>query len=162
MNPYYEHFKSFAGSGAVPAEQLGDVYRSVMYQRGFGIGNDFGYGGVQGLGFVDGVMRLFKLAVPALKTGLQYLGKQAVTAAADVATDAIMGKNVQASAAEHFSNAARDVIAQAPALIQNKKQGLKRGARSAAADVSSKRPRATKKRRFGRGLEDIYPGLEYF
>lgn len=163
VNPYYEHFKSFTGAGFIPADQIGDVYRSVMYQRGYGIGNDFDYSSVHGLGFVDGILRMFRMAMPAMKTGLQYLGKQAVATAADVATDAIMGKNVKDSATEHFSTAAKDLIARAPALLQqqNKRQGTKRRPVS-RAEGSTAGARKAKKHRLGRGLAETYPGLQFF
>lgn len=125
VNPYYEHFKSFVGSG-IPPDQIGEVYRSALYQRGYGIGNDFDYSSVHGLGFVDGALRLFRLALPALKSGLQYMGKSAVNAAADVATDAIMGKNVKDSVKEHVSGVAKDLFAKAPVLISEINKGVKR------------------------------------
>ena len=169
VNPYYEHFKTFTGAGIHPSDQIGDVYRSVLYQRGYGYGNDFDYSAVHGLGFMDGIMRLFRLAMPAVKSGLQYLGKQAVTTAADVATDAILGRNVNKSAKERVSAAATNIVAKAPAFLTevNKSMGLKRSATSIdTAGSRSSRPPAKKpkkkKRKIGRGLLNTYPGLEYF
>ena len=168
VNPYYEHFKSFVGSG-IPPDQIGDVYRSVLYQRGYGIGGNFEYSGVHGLGFADTALKLFRLAMPALKSGLQYLGKSAVTAAADVANDAIMGKNVKESAKEHVTEVARDLFAKAPDFISgiDKRIGTKRKGLSIDPLVEQeprlrKRRKKLKNKRGGSvpALVKLYPVLE--
>lgn len=175
MNPFYEQFKRDAvvgggGGGIGDGDGVGDVYRSVLYQRGYGLGYDIDLGQTYGLGFSDGLMSLIRYALPMLKGGLQYLGKQAVSTAANIAQDAIEGKNVRDSAKEHISKAGEEILAKAPASITEafiKPTGVKRKAvsqDSAGALVARARlPPPSKKfkrsNRIGKGLLNTYPAL---
>lgn len=175
MNPYYEMLKSAHGAGLAPQEQsVGDVYRSVLYQRGYGLGQYYNYSDRHGLGFIDGLASLVRFAMPAMKEGLKYLGNQAVSTVANIAHDAIAGTNMKDSAKHHVAEVARDVFAKAPAailsnmVIADKTRGIKRKAssqQSAGKLVASARAKVLKKHRkhsrvFGKGLYLEYPALE--
>jgi hypothetical protein len=169
MNPFYEEFKQLVVGGGSEGYELGDVYRGVMYQRGYGLGYATDYDEIQGLGFADGLMRMFKFALPALKSGLQYLGKQAVSTAANIAQDAISGRDVKEAAMDHVAQAGEHIFAKAPTavmdhIINNKGHGVKRKVishRSAGEVVTaSKKPRRKQFRaRIGKGLLNTYPVL---
>lgn len=176
MNPYYEMFKAIHGHGlSHPDHKVGNVYRSVLYQRGYGLGHCYDYSDRHGLGFIDSLTNLVRLAMPAMKDGLRYVGKQAVNTVANIAHDAIAGKNVKDAAKLHVADAARDVFAKAPAAILssmadgNKTRGVKRKAsshQSAGKLAASARPKvarrhSSKPRRItGKGLLLEYPALE--
>lgn len=169
MNPFYEEFKrdAMVGRGLGDGDEIGDVYRSVLYQKGYGLGYDFDPGEVHGLGFADGFMSLIRYAMPVLKSGLQFLGKQAVSTAANIAQDAIEGKNVKEAAKEHIIRAGEDIFAKAPTAIADaviNRTGKKRkvvSQQSAGELVARARPvkRFKKTNRVGRGLLATYPAL---
>lgn len=179
MNPFYEQFKLLAttgsGSGGYTdgGKDIGKVYKGVMYQRGYGLGGfDVDYDSTAGLGFADGLMSIVRFVLPALKTGLQYLGKTAVNTAAGVATDAIAGKNIKRAATERLNNAAQDIFARKPEslnefsninsstkrnLISYPESGLSTG-----QSAFKRRRIISKKKKVGRGsniLNKIYPAL---
>jgi hypothetical protein len=175
MNPFYEEFQHLVGHGVDRDEGVGDVYKGVFYQRGYGLGfNTTDYGDVYGLGFADNLMSMFRFALPVLKTGLQYLGKQAVSTAANIAQDAIEGRNMKDAAKEHLTNSAQNIFAKAPEMLRdqfinttNKKR------KGVSADESGEGSRPKKKsrvilsnrqrpqqRKIGRGLLSTYPYLE--
>lgn len=172
MNPFYDQFKMLAttGSGYTDGgKDIGQIYKGVMYQKGYGIGetnND--YDATAGLGFADGLMSIVRFVLPALKTGLQYLGKAAVNTAAGVATDALEGKNYKKSTTEHLNNVAQDIFAKTPAVL-NKFSDITRGTKRTATsypetsrELWSKRKKViSKKKKIGRGnnLNKIYPAL---
>lgn len=166
MNPFYDQFKHMAtvGSGmGDDDDNIGHVYKSVLYQRGFGIGHEFDFGRVHGLGFADGLMSMIRMAMPVIKKGVQFLGNHAVSTVANIAQDAIAGENVKDSARKRVSEAAEDIFARVPqALAANvlKTQGRKRLADSRSGKlVASGRWRA-KRSRFARENFEDYPGLE--
>ncbi len=173
MNPYYEHFKFVQGSGLDKDESkqgVGSVYRGVLYQRGYGLGHYYDYSDRHGLGFMDGLMSLARFVLPSMKSGLKYLGKQAVETAANIAQDAIAGKDIKESAKDHVRSAANHIFAKAPAAITqaltgDKRSGLKRRAvsrTSAGRLVASARRsvKRAKKSSTSRGLLAQYPALE--
>lgn len=171
MNPFYDHFKSLIGEGIGDNDDnIGDIYRSIMYQRGYGFDDEFvDYDATYGLGFGEVLSNVFRLATPLLKKGLQYLGNQAVSTVANIAQDAIAGQNVAESAKKHVSHAAGDVFAKAPAAIANsvlKTRGIKRGPDSSLEDVNwgrrsrQKRIRKNIRGKIGRGLLQEYPALK--
>jgi hypothetical protein len=162
MNPFYEQGKMLATAGNGQNEDIGDLYKSVLYQRGYGLGYDE-LSDMQGLGFSDGLMSMFRFVMPALKTGLQYLGKQAVSTAANIAQDAIAGRNVKEAAREHVLRVGEDIFAKPPGI--NKGRAGKRKALSQGELVVGARPSAiiNKRRRqtrIGKGLLKTYPILE--
>jgi hypothetical protein len=167
MNPYYDQFKYLVeGSGG--GEDIGDVYKGVLYQRGYGLDSE-----MHGLGFADGLMRMFKFVLPALKTGLQYLGKQGVSTAANIASDAISGKNVSESIKEHVTGAAEDLFAKAPDALSSVIRGGQKRKRASVLegvepDGYQQPPRVKRRklrknysssRKIGRGLLSTYPVL---
>jgi hypothetical protein len=170
MNPFYHQFKSLVGQGIMDDDNgIGDVYRSVLYQRGYGLGDDFDYSMTHGLGFADGLANLFRLAMPVIKSGMQFLGKKAVNTVANIAQDAIAGENIKDSAKKRITSVAGDIFAKAPSAIAHafdKRRGLKRKSISSPRGdqlVTSARPvkRARKSRgQVGQGLLNIYPALK--
>lgn len=126
-NPYYDQLKLYCpkrGGAAegldedIDRENIGSLYRSIQFQRGFGLGSvdPFPYD-TYGLGFGDSISNLFRMAVPYLKEGLKHLGKKTVAAVANVAQDAIEGRNIPEAAAEHAETAARDIVAKIPTAL---------------------------------------------
>lgn len=172
MNPYYEHFRAVVGEGAGSdddGDDIGDIYRSVMYQRGYGLGhNEIDFTRTHGLGFGETFASLMSFAKPLLTKGLQYFGKQAVNTAANIAQDAIAGENIGQSAKRHLVDTAEDIFARAPgAIMENvfnsRGPSRKRASRPSAGELvaSSRRRLYNKKRRMtGAGLLKEYPALE--
>lgn len=165
-NPFYDQFKLLAtrGSGLEDTE-IGDVYRGVLHQRGFGY--DFSYNDTHGLGFGNTLMKLFRFLKPSLKSGLRYLGNQAVTTAANIANDALSGRNIKEAAKEHALKVGEDIFAKAPAAINQlitKRGGMKRKLASRRVGKPVAARSAKRKRHFsgriGRGLLTTYPVLE--
>ena len=169
MDPFYEHCKRQATGGGLKGNDIGDVYRTVLYQRGFGMTHAFNLRRTHGLGFADGLLSLFRSAVPVLgpafKSGMKYLGNQAVTTAANIAKDAINGDNVIQAAnrriSEAASHAAQDIFAR-PAPQSVNRRGTKRRAVSqvsAGRLVTSARNSKKVKRGGGGSLVSEYPAL---
>lgn len=165
-NPFYDQFKLLVtkGSGLEDSE-IGDVYRGVLHQRGFGY--DFNYNDAHGLGFGDTLLKFFRFLKPSLKSGLKYLGNQAVSTAANIATDALAGRNMKESAREHVTRVGEDIFAKAPAAISGlitKRGGMKRKRVSQHSDRELRRRPAKRKKHFsgrvGKGLLNTYPVLE--
>jgi hypothetical protein len=163
MDPFYEHCKRQAtGGGLGSPDEIGDVYRSsVLYQRGFGFGEEYDLSETYGLGFGDSIMQLFRLAAPVLKkgltSGLKMLGNTAVNTAANIAQDAIAGENVKESAQKHVSAAAEDVFARAPAMVTALLKKSRANKRKSSSRPSAGRVVASARKR--RVLQE-YPGLE--
>jgi hypothetical protein len=144
VNPYYEFFKSQAVSGGgmgygYDQDEVNDVYRGILYQRGYGIGRGT-YGQVHGLGLATGIAKLFRVAMPylkkalpflkstaqsvkpfvkpALKEGAKMLGNTISQAATNIMNDAETGHaSLMNSAREHSSAAAKEVYAKIPELM---------------------------------------------
>lgn len=161
-----------AGGGLRRDEKnrIGDVYHGVLYQRGYGLAPHFhDYSDIHGLGFLDGMTSLFRFAMPLVKTGMRYLGGQAINTVADIARDALAGRDIKESAVRHATEVADDIFAKAPdAILEalgNKRRGLKRKPviqQSAGKLVSAariKRPRQSGNI-VGKGLMIKYPALE--
>lgn len=174
MNPFYDHYKHMATSGGGFDRDIGNIYRGVLYQRGYGLDYDIGYDDVHGLGFASNLMGMFKFVLPALKTGLQYLGKQAVSTAANIATDAIAGKNIADSAKGHVTDVAENLFAKAPEVLsavirggQKRKWVSSPETGEAGTSIRSVRRAPYNKKRkgryiTGRGLLSTYPILAKF
>lgn len=174
MNPYYEHFKQVCGSGfnKDDAQSVGGVYRGVLYQRGYGLGQYYNYSDRHGLGFMDGLASFARFLLPSMKSGLKYLGNQAVETVANIAQDAIAGNNLKDSATRRVRETTQDIFAKAPeAIIQavngNKSRGTKRRTvsyESAGKLVASARrpPKRSKKAKHivGKGLLQQFPALQ--
>jgi hypothetical protein len=165
VNPFYSHFKVLAstGQGINLEDGIGDVYRGVLFQRGYGLGyNAADVYAMQGLGFQDVLSSLFRVVSPYLQSGLRYLGNEAVSTVANIAKDAINGENVKEAAKQRTANTAEEIYAKAPdaiARVFNKKNGtVKR--RASPFHTSTSVTSLQKKRKFGRGLLREYPVLE--
>ncbi len=153
-------------------KHIGGVYKGVLYQRGYGLGQYYDYSGRHGLGFVDGLMSLARLVMPTMKTGLKYLGNQAVETVANIAQDAIAGKELKEAAKQRVQETAKDIFAKAPAAIVqaiggDKSKAVKRRAvshKSAGRLVASARRPAKRAKKsqslVGKGLLEQFPALE--
>lgn len=168
-NPFYDSFKQLTGAGGFVDSDpdIGKVYQSVLYQRGFGFNNLDDFRMTHGLGFADGLMNMFKTALPYLKTGLQYLGKQAVNTAAGIAKDTLMGDNIRDAAKKHATQAAGEIFAEAPNIILDSvmnKRGTKRKAGSSTKALNQRtsvlRSKKAKRGKRGFGILKTYPALE--
>ena len=173
MNPYYEHFKTVYGSGLAKNDDrpIGGVYRGILYQRGYGLGQ-YNYSDRHGLGFMDGLAGFARFILPSVKNGLKYLGSQAVETVANIAQDAIAGNDIKNSAKRRVREAAQDIFAKAPKAIMqavsgDKSRGVKRRALShknagklvASARQPTKRPKKSQNI-VGKGLLEQFPALQ--
>ena len=172
MDPFYEHCKRQAVGAGLKGHEVGDVYRTVLYQRGFGMNHAIDLRRTHGLGFADGLLSLFRSAVPvlgpALKSGMKYLGNQAVTTAANIAKDALNGDNVVQAAnrriGEAAVNAAQDIFARPGPQSVNRRGTKRRGVSQVSAGRLVASARSSKKVKRGRGvsLASEYPALAKF
>lgn len=108
---YYGHFRDKKGRGRLLDDDIGSFYKAALHQRGYGM-RDFDE--IQGYGFWQD---LWAIGKPLLTEGLKFFGAKAVDTAANVARDAIEGKNVKDSAVSRLAEAKDDVIAQVPGAI---------------------------------------------
>lgn len=80
-----------------------NVFRGAPYQRGYGLGGAF--------------KRFFSWALPIIKQNLkptlQHIGKEVISGVSNLTSDAISGKDVEASAKEHFKQAVKNLGGQA-------------------------------------------------
>lgn len=159
MNPFYEQMKRLAMAGDGFDEDIGDVYKGIMYQRGYGLGYGVDINEMNGLGFGDSLMNVFRYIMPALKSGAKYLGDKAISTAADIAHDAIAGRNIGEAAKEHVTKAGKEIFARAPDTLFNR-GGVKRKANSRPSAGELVAGARKKKRKIGQGLLATYPALE--
>lgn len=145
MNPYYEYFNAMNGGGFVP--NIGEVYEGLNFQRGYGSVDMWELQNGSGIG--SALAALARVAFPFLKSGLSFLGRQAVTAAADVAKDAIMGKNVKESAKSVLKERGAEVMEQIPKTLEALKQVAvdNSSGKRAASEIEDKREGPLQKRR---------------
>lgn len=167
MNPYYELLKPVSGSGSSVDENIGNVYKSILYQRGYGFDREVDYHATYGLGFADSLQGFIRLVAPMFKTGLKYLGSQAVNTAANIAQDVISGANVKEAAQKRVTHAAGEIFAKAPEVLVDaiKTANGKRSAVSINNSSEVKASSAPKRRRLQhrgrrRNLLVSYPALE--
>lgn len=172
MNPYYNQFKHMltSGGGNDPGDDIGNVYKSVLYQRGYGFDQEIDYNNTYGLGFASNLATFFRMAMPTLKSGLKFLGRQAVNTAANIANDAIAGENIKDSARKHTKATAEDLFARAPSALL--KIINKRGSGNSRKRIryptlnwqtsgkkKNKRVNLSTTRKVGHGLLEEYPAL---
>jgi hypothetical protein len=169
MDPFYEHCKRMAvGSGfkSVDSDDIGDVYKTVLHQQGFGYDVEFDFDETYGLGLGSFFSSLFRAAAPILKTGaqagLKYLGNAAMDTVASIAQDAINGGNIKESAKKHAKGAVDDIFAKAPEIVLNAVQGNKnqnRKRKHVSQPSAGKLVASARKR--NRTVYDLdeYPGL---
>jgi hypothetical protein len=166
-NPYYDHFAAIIGEGDNNSKKkdddddkdddIGDTYRGVLYQRGFG--NRFvydDYDEIYGLGWGSTLKNLFNFAKPLFTQGAKYLGKKAVDTVANIASDAIAGENIKESAKRRITDTGEEIYAKAPEAIS--RLVSKRSAPQPQTAKARSRSRY-KKRKIGRGMLQEYPVL---
>lgn len=166
MNPYYEMMKSsITGGGGMNGEDIGKIYRSVYYQRGYGLSNGAHYGMKYGLGFADMMQGFFRIVKPLLNSGAQYLGNQVVNSAANIAKDVIGGQKFKDAAKSELSSAAGELMAKAPEMLSaairttsRKRKGVSTENKSVGSTTAKRLRKAGYYR--GRGLLKTYPALE--
>ena len=108
---YKTYYENQLKGGSFP------VFTGYHNQRGHGIGGIFKR-------LSSFLMPLFKThALPLLKKGGEALGTQVVQSAANIANDAIAGKNIEQSAKENFTNAVNNLAQKA---FTQKGNGYKR------------------------------------
>ena len=81
--------------------QLGgyEVFKGPMYQQGYGLGGYFRK-------FFKWIVPIAeKHVLPHLKSGLNVVGNQALASVANIATDAVKGRDIQEAVKENVSQA---------------------------------------------------------
>ena len=74
-----------------------DYFRGNVYQKGYGLGGTFKK-------FFKWIVPIFKRhALPTVKSGLKTVGKEALSTAANIANDVILGKKFKESANRNIS-----------------------------------------------------------
>jgi len=171
-NPYYRHFLAQSGAGGVDIPDLGEIYRyKSALRKGYGHLFHTRIRQRKGLGFGTFLSSLYQRAKPLLKV----LGAQAVNVISGIAKDTISGQNIKDATIRNIAKALP------PGLIPVIKPNT---VPDTATNISPEGPEAvvsdlpppppSKKRRkktvlavkqgvkrSGRGLTEIYPGLEY-
>lgn len=87
-----------------------DGFHGVPYQRGAGLGSFF--------------RSLFRMAVPVLKSVGRNVGKHALTAGANIATDIVKGRPLFESAKDHSRRETSHLLDDASKALQQSGQGL--------------------------------------
>jgi hypothetical protein len=114
------------GAGGMP------VYYGARYQRGMGIGSMFKM-------FARWILPVAKThVVPVLKDAAKFVGSEAIKTAANIATDAIDGKEVNESVKERAKESIGSLSEKTQAIIQ------KGGNRDNIKGIMKKRKRSKK------------------
>jgi hypothetical protein len=106
--------------------QLGGVnhvFRGPMYQQGYGLGGYFRK-------FMKWLIPITeKHVLPHLKSGLSYVGNEAIDAVNKIAKDTIQGRNIKESTNEHMNSSIENIKRKAEQKLAgegiNKKKKLK-------------------------------------
>lgn len=109
--------------------QHGRGFIGTSYQRGAGLGSIF--------------RTLFRAILPIAKTAGRVVGKRALKAGAEIASDLVSGKNFKESLTRHGRDAGADLLQDASAQLKGKQAGGKLGKRSIKG---KKKPVITKNR----------------
>lgn len=164
MDPFHEHcLRHIQGGGAQGGQDFGDVYKSILHQRGFGLDYGMDLDETYGTGLMSFLAPLGRaigpILMPFLKSSMKTLGGEVLNAASNVAKDVVTGKSLGQSAKDNFSaaaqNVAEDVFARAPALIDN----FRNKRRKRVSRVSAGKVVASKRAKVGRGVLETYPAL---
>ena len=111
----------------------------MPYQRGGGLGSLF--------------RSIFRAILPVAKTAGRVIGKRALKAGAEMASDLVAGKNFKKSLAHRGKAAASDLLAQAAnglkggRLVKRKKQKTQKKKRLSSIKGAAKKKRGTRKRK---------------
>lgn len=106
-------------------------FKGAPVQRGYGLGNILG--------------GLLRSALPVIKQGAKTFGKQALKTGAEIASDALKGQNIKASAKKRLRQAGHEMTSRALQRVSNPKrrqEPLKRKATGV-----SRRKAASKRRK---------------
>ena len=115
-----------------------DYYRA---QSGSGVPIFHGYRGQRGHGLGSILSGFFRSAMPILRRGLSFFGKEALRTGAKIATDVADGQSLGDSAKRRVSERINEVI---PGLINQSGSGKQRR-RIRSKRVTFKRQKKTKK-----------------
>jgi len=95
-----------------------NIYRGSPYQHGYGLGGTFKR-------FFKWLVPLFKKhALPHIESGAKEIGKTALSTAADIAKDAVSGKNIKEAATERINTAVDSIKERAEKALEGR--GIKR------------------------------------
>ena len=120
------------------------MFRGRAVQKGYGLGSVLG--------------GLFKSALPLLTKAGTSIGKSLLRTGINVAKDTISGQNIKKSLKNRFTEAGRDLLAEAKNSVSSKAQRQKRPLNKRKRprnNVSSSRA-LKKKRPSARGPSDIF------
>ena len=95
--------------------QRGAGFSGTPYQRGAGLGSLF--------------RSLFRAILPIAKTAGKAIGKRALSAGAEIATDLVAGKNFKQSLEQHGKEATSDLLAKASRKLKGGRLGTIKGKR---------------------------------
>jgi hypothetical protein len=130
---YVKYYENQSGRGL-------PVFRGAKIQRGYGLGNLF-------RSFFRWIAPILKThALPVLKEGAKTLGTETVKAVANVATDAITGKNMENVVKDRSEEYIKSLIAKT-----QQGSGIKRKKKSKISQSSNK---ITKKKRSKKDIFD--------
>ncbi len=106
FNPedYNVWLEYYAGQAAQTGFGI-EGFRGTPYQRGAGLGSFF--------------RSLFRMAVPVLRSVGRQVGKHALTAGANIATDFVQGKPLFESAKEHSKRETSQLLQEASKALQS-------------------------------------------
>ena len=135
---YKEYYENQAASGY-------PVFRGYPNQKGYGLGGIFKT-------FYKFILPLFKThALPVLKKGAEVVGTEAVRTAANIANDAISGRNFKDATRERLNEAVNSLSTKAQESFQSG-SGRKR-----RRSLNSRKTFISKKTRKGfRRIRDIF------
>jgi len=106
------------------------VFMGVRGQRGHGLGSM--------------LSSFFRSAWPVIKSGLGFLGKQALKTGAEIATDVSEGKSFKDAAKQHVSRRINEFV---PGLIPQSGSGIRRRRNKRKTSVSGKTKSGKKRKR---------------
>lgn len=112
-------------------------FQGMPYQRGAGIGSLF--------------RSLFRLIVPIGKSAAKAIGKEALSAGANIAGDFVKGRSFKESAAEHGKKAAANLAQKAATRLQTGKGLGKRKATGPVKTQNPKQPKVSSKKQDRKG-----------
>lgn len=88
------------------------VFKGNRYQRGFGLGSIFS--------------SIFRAATPLVKSGMKYLGREAIKTGLNTVDDIIEGKNAKQALRDRIHLSKENMQKDAKKYIKKKIKGLKR------------------------------------
>lgn len=97
-----------------------EIYRGSPYQRGYGLGGTFRR-------FFSWLVPIFKeQALPVIKSGLREIGKTAVITTADIAKDAVNGRDFKSAFRDHVTTGIDNLREKAEKTFTGGGRGRKR------------------------------------